>query len=125
MTNPEWTTVAMAEPWHRDRLSTAIDAFAGDLDHQSLRIVETYGRSGTLEVSAVVLALRAEIARLRAVAARLEEGASCCGHPLGEHSASGCLSGWQWGPTGAVAVEGCPCEMQGPLKLADVQNRKN
>ena len=67
--NPEWTTVPLAEPWHRDAIAGLISQTTSEygpgLNAWSMRIVDCYGRNGTLEVSACILALRAEIAALR------------------------------------------------------------
>lgn len=57
----EALTANMAEPQWRDRLIQTIadHDHLGDLDDWSKRIVEAYGRSGSIEVAACILALRA------------------------------------------------------------------
>jgi hypothetical protein len=55
----EALTADMAEPWWRDLLIQTIADHRDDLDDWSKHVVETYGRSGSIEVAACILALRA------------------------------------------------------------------
>lgn len=57
----EALTANMAEPWWRGLLIQTIADHdrLGDLDDWSKRLVETYGKSGSIEVAACILALRA------------------------------------------------------------------
>lgn len=47
----------MREPWHRDAVMTAQAANADDVLGWAERIAAAYGKSGTLEVTAVVCSL--------------------------------------------------------------------
>lgn len=57
----EALTANMAEPWWRDSLIQTIADHdrLGDLGDWSKRIVEAYGKSGSIEVAACILAFRA------------------------------------------------------------------
>lgn len=57
----EALTANMTEPWWRDSLIQTIadHDHLDDLDDWSKRIVEAYGKSGSIEVAACILALRA------------------------------------------------------------------
>ena len=84
--NPEWITVALAEPWHRDSLLGAIQYMTSEhgpgLNASSLALIDKYGSLGTLEVSACILALRAEIATLRGRIEQAQQIASQAGDDL-------------------------------------------
>jgi hypothetical protein len=60
-TGPIWVDAPMAESWHRDAVAGLI-AQHRDLKDWGMRVAETYGRSGTLEVTAVVWALMDAVA---------------------------------------------------------------
>lgn len=52
-----WIDSPMLEPWHRDLIAGATAQHSQDLRGWAERIAETYSKSGTLEVTAVVWAL--------------------------------------------------------------------
>ena len=64
MTASEALTMEMREPWHRDLILGMI-ASCIDVDQWASSMAYTYSKSGTLEVTALILTMRAEIERLR------------------------------------------------------------
>jgi len=66
----EAETMEMREPWHRD-LILGMVASRIDVDRWASSMAYTYSKSGTLEVTALIVAMRAEQAALTAEAERL------------------------------------------------------
>jgi hypothetical protein len=54
---PRWIDGEMAEPWWRDLIAGITADHADDLTEWAERVATTYGRSGSLEVTALVWAL--------------------------------------------------------------------
>lgn len=72
---PRWIDGEMSDPWWRDWVAGITAEHADDLEDWAERIAATYGREGTLEVTACVWALLDRIDHLIAAdaTARTEE----------------------------------------------------
>jgi hypothetical protein len=61
--NTEALTMEMREPWHRDLILGMVTSCT-DVDRWASSVAYTYSKSGTLEVTALILAMRASIEEL-------------------------------------------------------------